>query len=77
MLRPPRRPRGVALADDLVARGALTSDFTFPDGAARGYYREAFGIDVAALPGAALSSAPAPTGPSAARTWPARSAPRC
>ena len=41
---------GVALADDLVARGALTDQFTVPDGAA-GYYREAFGIDIGALPG--------------------------
>ena len=67
---------GVALADDLVARGALTDQFTVPDGAA-GYYREAFGVDLASLPAAARSRAPAPTGPSAARTWPARSAPRC
>ena len=41
---------GVALADDLVARGALTEQFTVPDSAA-GYYREAFGVDIGALPG--------------------------
>src|SRR3954470_6863251 len=44
---------GVALADDLVARGALRSDdgqFSVPSGAGS-YYREAFGIDVSALPG--------------------------
>ena len=41
---------GVALADDLVARGALTDQFTVPDGAA-GYYRDAFGVDLGSLPG--------------------------
>ena len=41
---------GVALADDLVARGALTEAFAVPDGAGD-YYRDAFGIDIAALPG--------------------------
>jgi len=41
---------GVALADHLVARGALTDQFTVPDDAA-GYYRDAFGIDLGSLPG--------------------------
>ncbi len=41
---------GVALAADLVSRGALTDDFTVPAGA-ESYYRDAFGVDIAALTG--------------------------
>ncbi len=41
---------GVALADDLLARGALTEEFTVPNRAAS-YYREAFGVDLASLTG--------------------------
>ena len=67
---------GVALADDLVARGALTDQFTVPDGAA-GYYRDASASTSVRCRGAAHWSAPAPTGPSAARTSPARWVPRC
>jgi hypothetical protein len=41
---------GVALADDLVARGAIVArDGAFAVGDAT-YFRDAFGIDVAALP---------------------------
>jgi DNA-binding transcriptional ArsR family regulator len=41
---------GVALADDLLARGVLTDQFTVPDDAV-GYYRDAFGVDFATLTG--------------------------
>ena len=51
LLRPPRRPRG-RRARRRPARPRRTdrTHFTVPDGAA-GYYREAFGVDIASLPG--------------------------
>ena len=69
---------GVALADDLLERGALIErDGSFavpPD--AHAHYIERFGVDPSALPRAARSPARASTGPSAAHTSRARSAPR-
>ena len=71
---------GVALADHLLEHGALVERdgaFTVPP-EAHAHYRERFGVDPdGARRPAARSSARARTGPSAARTSPARSARRC
>ena len=71
---------GVALADALVERGCSSPATRLRDHAARGERELAgFGLDLDGSLGArgARPRAPAWTGPSGGRTWPARSARRC